>query len=198
MFKTTIFILTFLICIFSESKYDLPVKTSNRKSINTLSLTKIGEFGLMRKARPNVPSHYHTGIDLKRPTNNYNDEAIFPIYQGVVISKRQDGPYAQLIIEHDGNPKFWTIYEHIAGIQVNLNDIVKADKPIARFMNKTELDKYGWQFDHFHFEVLKKQPIRLKPDKSKPDRLFSSYTLVCFTEEKLNECFYNPVDFLKQ
>ena len=198
MLKTTILILSLLISNFTESKYELPVKTANRKSLNTLSLTKIGEFGLVRKVRPNVPSHYHTGIDVKRPTNNYTDEAIFPIFEGVVISKRQDGPYAQLIIEHEGNPKFWTVYEHIAGIKVNLHDIVKPSEPIARFMNKAELDKYGWQFDHFHFEVLKKYPIQLKPDKSKPERLFSSYTLECFTEKKLNEYFYNPIEFVKQ
>jgi hypothetical protein len=179
-----------------KSYYGLPVNTVNRRSISTLTITEIGDFGLMRKPRPTVPAHYHTGIDIKRPANNYHDEPIFPISEGIVISKRQDGPYAQLIILHK-NPECWTVYEHIAGIKVNINDHVKPDLPIARFMNKAELNKYGWQFDHFHLEILKIQPIRLKTDPLNPDRKFSSYTLSCYTKEELNKYFYNPREFLQ-
>src|SRR5512133_602835 len=96
----------------AKSSYSLPVHTTNRKSISTLTLSEIGDFGLVRKARPGVPAHYHTGIDIKRPVYNYQDEPIFPISEGIVISIRQDGPYAQLIIEHK-NPACWTVYEHI-------------------------------------------------------------------------------------
>jgi murein DD-endopeptidase MepM/ murein hydrolase activator NlpD len=179
-----------------KSYYSLPVYTVNRRSISTLAITEIGGFGLVRKARPGIPAHYHTGIDIKRPAINYHDEPIFPIIAGIVISKRQDGPYAQLIIQHE-NPAFWTVYEHIAGIKVNLNDHVSPDSPVARFMNRTELNRYGWQFDHFHLEILKIQPIRLKVDPLNPDRKFSSYTLVCYTKEELNKYFYNPLDFMQ-
>ncbi|WP_064967588.1 M23 family metallopeptidase [Tenacibaculum ovolyticum] len=178
--------------------YRLPVNALDRNSISSLKLTGIGEFGLLRKERPKVPAHYHTGIDIKRPTNNYESEPIFPIFEGVVISKREDGPYAQLIIEHGDNHKFWTVYEHIAGIEVNLFDHVNTDTKIARFMNRNELNKYGWQFDHFHFEVLKVQPFKLKRNNLKPERLFSSYTLVAYTKEDLNKYFYDPLDFLEK
>ncbi|WP_237275900.1 M23 family metallopeptidase [Tenacibaculum ovolyticum] len=178
--------------------YRLPVNVLERNSVNSLKLTKIGEFGLLRKERPKVPAHYHTGIDIKRPTNNYESEPIFPIFEGVVISKREDGPYAQLIIEHGDNHKFWTVYEHIAGIEVNLYDHVNIDTKIARFMNKRELNRYGWQFDHFHFEVLKVQPFKLKRNNLKLERLFSSYTLVAYTKEDLNKYFYDPLDFLEE
>jgi hypothetical protein len=180
----------------AKSVFSLPVQTSDRKSLSTLTLSGIGDFGLVRKARPTVPAHYHTGIDIKRPENNYHNEPIFPISEGIVISKRQDGPYAQLIIQHE-NPECWTLYEHIAGITVNVNDHVNPDSPLARFMNKAELNKYGWQFDHFHLEILKIQPIRLKQDPLNPDRKFASYTLLCFTKEELNKYFYNPREFLQ-
>lgn len=180
----------------AKSNYSLPVHTTNRKSISTLAISEIGDFGVFRKARPTVPAHYHTGIDIKRPSHNYRDEPVFPISEGIVISKRQDGPYAQLIIQHE-NPECWTVYEHIAGIKVNLNDHVNPDSPLARFMNKTELTKYGWQFDHFHLEILKIQPIRLKRDPINPDRKFSSYTLSCYTKEELNKYFYDPREFLQ-
>ena len=158
----------FFVCTDLDLRYSVPINTPNRKSIEFIELTNIGQFGLLRKERPGIPAHYHTGIDIKRPKNNYQDEPIFPISEGMVISKRQDGPYAQLILEHGNELKFWTVYEHIAGIKVNLFDKVNAKTPIARFMNKNELNKYGWQFDHFHFEVLKVKPIQLKRDNSKP------------------------------
>ena len=198
MIKTGFLVFIFLIFSDFGSEYSLPVNTPDRNSISQIELSEIGEFGLLRKERPKVPAHLHTGIDIKRPTKNYQTEPIFPIFEGVVISKRRDGPYAQLIIEHGNEQKFWTVYEHIAGIEVNLYDDVNPKTPIARFMNKNELNRYGWQFDHFHFEILKAQPLKLKPDRSKPERLYASYTLVCYTKEDLEKYFYNPLDFLEQ
>ena len=178
--------------------YRLPINILERNSVSSLKLTSIGKFGLLRKGRPEILAHLHTGIDIKRPTKNYQNEPIFPIFEGIVISKRKDGPYAQLIIEHEGDHKFWTVYEHIAGIEVNLYDHVNAETKIARFMNRNELNQYGWQFDHFHFEILKIQPFRLKQNNLKPERLFSSYTLVSYTKEDLDTYFYNPLDFLEK
>jgi murein DD-endopeptidase MepM/ murein hydrolase activator NlpD len=182
----------------NRPNFYLPINSFNRQSTKTLLLTSIGEFGLLRKERPGIPAHYHTGIDIKRPANNYIDEPIFSIYNGIVISVRNDGPYAQLIIEHDGDQKFWTVYEHVAGIKVGINEHVTPDLPIARFMNKNELDKYGWQFDHLHLEILKIKPVIIKQDRSNPERRYSSYSLNCLTKEELNKYFYNPVEFFKR
>lgn len=190
------YIVIFFLFSISKFEVDLPVNTPDRKLISSIELTDIGDFGLLRKARPGVPAHYHTGIDIMRPTKNYQVEQIFPVCEGIVISKRDDGPYAQLIIEHEGSPKFWTVYEHIAGISVALFDKVSPHSPIARFMNNDELDKHGWQFDHFHFEVLKQEPIRLKYEESMPERCFSSYSLLCYNEEDLHNYFYDPLEFL--
>lgn len=196
---TTLQISLFLLFIqfhLSAQEVLLPIDVHNRKSFNELQLTEIGDFGLMRKVRPKVPAHFHTGIDIKRPNNNYDVNPIFSIASGIVISKREDGPYAQLIIEHsiDGDA-FWTVYEHIAGIRVELNDRVDPEIPIARFMNKPELNQYGWQFDHFHFEILKIPPTKLNPHPKTPDRHFNSHTLICYTEEELHHYFYHPLAF---
>lgn len=176
----------------------LPLNVADRHSLQALVLTGIGQYGLMRKARPAVPSHYHTGIDMKRPGSNYIDEPIYPIAGGVVISKRTDGPYGQLIIEHElVGRKVWTVYEHIAGMTVNVGASVDPMTPMARFFNRQELDRYGWQFDHVHLEILKVKPIQLKPEARNPERLYSSYSLMCHTPEELQKFFVDPAEFFE-
>jgi murein DD-endopeptidase MepM/ murein hydrolase activator NlpD len=187
-----------LFSIVLTSPIYLPINIPDRKDISQIHLTAIGQFGIMRKARPNVPAHYHTGIDIKRPGSNYDAEHILPIAKGVIISKRTDGPYANLMIEHEINgTKFWSVYEHVAGISVRTGETVLPETPIARFMTKAELNQYGWQFDHFHLEILKVKPMQLKPSKSYPERFYNSYSLVCYTKKDLERYFYNPLDFLK-
>jgi len=198
MIKSILITTTLFFGFHTSPSFYLPINSLDRQSTKNLLLTSIGEFGLLRKERPGIPAHYHTGIDIKRPSNNYIDEPIFSIYKGIVISVRKDGPYAQLIIEHEGDQKFWTVYEHVAGIKVSLNEHVTPNLPIARFMNKNELDKYGWQFDHLHLEILKTKPIIIKQDRSNPERRYSSYSLNCLTKEELSKYFYNPVEFFKR
>ncbi|MHC1702343.1 MAG: M23 family metallopeptidase [Tenuifilaceae bacterium] len=182
-----------------NSQIFLPLELHNRSDISQIQLTQIGEFGLLRKSRPGIPEHFHTGIDIKRPTNNYLNEPIFPIAKGKVISKRDDGAYANIIIEHEfENIKFWTLYEHVADIKVNVNDNVNPNIPIARFMNKEELSRFGWQFDHFHLEILKIKPTLLKPDRNLPSRFFKSYSLVCYTIDDLNKYYFNPIEFFNK
>src|SRR5688572_932937 len=85
-----------------------PIEVGDRTSFENIQFTAIGKFGLIRKARPTVPSHVHTGIDIRRPANNYNNEPIYPVAKGVVISKRTDGPFAILIVVHErADRTFW-------------------------------------------------------------------------------------------
>ncbi|MTI39262.1 M23 family metallopeptidase [Fulvivirga lutimaris] len=197
----SIILLHLLITAFTPQLNDvyLPIDVIDRTSVYEIALTEIGEFGLNRKARPSIPGHLHAGIDIKRPNKNYLDEPIYSIAEGVVISKREDGPYAQLIIEHNINGQyFWTVYEHIAGIKVDLHQPVSSSNPIARFFNRGELGRHGWQFDHFHFEILKVRPVQIHSQATLPERLYKSYTLDCHTEEKLNSLFYNPLSFFAE
>ena len=71
-------------------------------------------------------------------------------------------------------------------------------KPIAQFMNKNELNKLGWQFDHFHLEILKVKPLPLKPEAKHPERFYTSYLLKCFRKEELDRYYFNPLDFLRK
>ncbi len=176
----------------------LPIEVKNRRDITKLHLTEIGSFGIQRVPKNNNAAHFHTGIDIKRPNKNYNNEPVYPLADGKVISIRDDGAYAEIIIENKiNNTTIWTLYEHISGILVHVNEIVNIQKPIARFMNKDELDRLGWQFDHFHLEVLKIKPELLKPDKAHPERYYKSYTLKCITNSDLQKYYYNPFDFIK-
>ncbi len=172
----------------------------NRLSVEGLKLTSIGAFGLLRKARPGIPAHLHTGIDIMRPFDNYKDEPVFPIMNGRVISMRDDGPFAQIIIEHESDEDItiWTVYEHVSGIIVFPGDIVAPNDTVARFMSIEELNEYGWQFNHLHFEILKKSPHPIKTNSNKPYYFFRTFNLECYTQEKLYEYYYNPLIFFKQ
>ncbi len=108
------FLFFFLIVYNLQVSFFLPINNKNRKLFSEIQLTEIGKFGLIRKARKTVPSHIHTGIDIKRPNKNYINEPVFAISQGEVISKRTDGPYAQLIIEHEINKKNSGLYMNIS------------------------------------------------------------------------------------
>ncbi|NTV83141.1 MAG: M23 family metallopeptidase [Bacteroidales bacterium] len=173
----------------------LPVKIS---ALAEIKLTPIGAFGKIRQARPGIPEHLHTGIDIKRPTSNYDNELVFPLASGRVISLRDDGPFAQIIIEHqlDYHNRFWSVYEHIAGISVTIGEQVIAGKPLARFMNRKELEKYGWQFDHFHLEILKVKPRIIQPSFELPYYLYQTYNLECYSLEDLAYYYYDPIEFL--
>jgi len=178
----------------------LPVGSGDRRDWASVGLTRIGMFALERKPRPGIPAHLHTGVDIQRPNPNYADEPIFAASGGEVISLRDDGPFAQLIIAHrmaDGGSA-WTVYEHIAGIRVGVGEVVSPAEPIARFMNKQELDRFGWQFDHVHFEVLKHRPRPLKPSARTPYRLFATYSLTCYTPADLQRYYHDPIEFLEK
>lgn len=180
-----------------SSTWMLPIKAANRQSLDGVALTAIGKFGVVRKARPGIPAHHHTGADFKRPGTNYANEPVFPAASGRVISLRADGAYAQIIIEHHSDSlPLWTVYEHIAGITVACGDTVFPERPIARFMTKAELDAYGWQFDHVHFEVMRSSPRPRNPDPARPSLFYSTYCLVCYNRTQLLHHYHDPLQFL--
>jgi len=173
----------------------VPVAVPDRHSIQGLQLTPIGAFRAYRPDRPGIPAHLHTGIDIRRPTPNYLDEPIFPIASGRVISVREDGPFAQIIIEHYFPEwgQIWSVYEHVAGILCTPGDSVHPAMPIARFMNRHELQQYGYQFDHVHLEVLKRPPKPVYPTPELPRHYFTSYSLICYNDQQLLYYYINPI-----
>ena len=189
----------FIICIFCfpvfAQFFMLPVAVPDRHSMKNLTLTSIGEFGVQRPDRSGIPAHLHTGIDIQRPNTNYLNEPIYPIAPGRVISVREDGPYAQVIVEHiiPGLGQLWSVYEHVAGISCAPADSVNPMTPIARFMNRPELQRYGYQFDHVHLEILKRPPRPVLPTPALPQRFFTTYNLVCYGERELSHYYLNPI-----
>jgi len=161
-----------------------------------IQLTALGAFGMQRPVRPAIPAHLHTGIDIKRNGGYENDVYIYPIARGKVISKRDDGAYAQLICEHiTTNLKFWTVYEHIAGIMVSVGDSIYPQIPVARFMKREELKRYGWQFDHLHLEILRITPAKINAQHDNPQRFYTSYSLEMYSADDLNKYYYSPLEF---
>jgi murein DD-endopeptidase MepM/ murein hydrolase activator NlpD len=190
------------VLLFSTSapaQWFLPINAPSRTSCAGIQLTQIGAFGLVRKARIGIPAHLHTGIDIKRPHNNYVSEPIYPAADGTIISLRDDGPFAQIIIEHDifRGTRYWTVYEHIAGIQCTLGQRVSCQNAIARFFSLRELNKYGWQFDHVHFEIMKEAPISIKPQPHLPYLRYKTYALTCYSRTTLDKRMINPIPFLE-
>jgi hypothetical protein len=196
IFHFFVFILTF--SVYSQPCL-VPIAAPDRSVTDNLQLTQIGAFAAHRPKRPGIPAHRHTGIDIKRPSMNYFDEPIFPIATGRVISVRRDGPFAQIIVEHEFPDvgRIWSVYEHIAGISCAPGDTVDPFIPIARFMNRPELDQYGFQFDHLHLEILKQPPRPTLPSPQLPDRFFSSYNLICYTEDVLTFYYIDPLQFFE-
>lgn len=185
--------------IFSCNRIDntfyLPIDAENRKEVTGVKLTEIGSFGMQRDSRPGIPAHLHTGIDIIRPNSDYRENPVFPAFPGRVISLRGDGPYAQIIIEHiwKDDQLFWTVYEHIAGIRTSLGARVKPDFAIARFMNIDELNRYGWQFDHLHFEIMKMPPVQAEPSEELPDRFYYSHWQSCRDSIELHIKYFDPL-----
>lgn len=182
-----------------DDGWRLPVRLADRRSWSGVRLTPIGRFGLQRKARPGIPAHRHTGDDFRRPSPDYENEPVYPAARGTVISVRDDGPYAQVIVEHRtaGGAAVWTAYEHLAGIITGLGDTVSPENPIGRFMSRRELDRYGWQFDHLHFEVLRERPLPARPTRLLPSRRFATFGLACDRQETLDRRYYEPEAFFE-
>jgi murein DD-endopeptidase MepM/ murein hydrolase activator NlpD len=188
-----------IVCAPAKAQLLLPIGVKDRANPDNVKLTEIGRFGLLRKARPKVPAHYHTGIDIKRPANNYANEPVYAAGKGKVISVREDGPFSQIIIEHVVKPcdTIWTVYEHILGIKCHVGDIISETSIIARFFNKDELNKYGWQFDHVHFEMMKAKPVKLRKNPRFPEYYYKTYNITCFTPAQLNRRMINPEEYFK-
>jgi hypothetical protein len=180
------------------AQWYLPAQYGGVTDIDSVKLSKIGAFGLVRKARPGIPEHFHTGIDIRRPGSNYLCEPVFPASSGRMASIVDNGPFSQIIIEHAfDNDTLWTVYEHVHVLKKEINLQVSPFDTIAWYFNRDELNRYGWQFDHFHFEIMKIRPPRCKAGADNPFRRYYTYALTCYTRKTLDERMEDPMVFLK-
>jgi hypothetical protein len=180
------------------AEWHIPANYKNIGGIDDVKLSNIGRFGLLRVARPTVPAHYHTGIDIVRPDTNYWNQPVFPASKGNIVSIIDDGPFSQIIIMHEaGGKNYWTVYEHLHVREKDIGKEVDWNDTIGWYFNKNELTTYGWQFDHLHFEILKIEPAPVKPTKRYPARQYQTYAITCSTKKELETRQENPVEFLR-
>jgi hypothetical protein len=193
----TVFLFQILIAIPLYSQWYLPANYRGVADPQKMQLTKIGAFGLLRKARPTVPAHYHTGIDIMRPDSQYDKQPIFPAKDGVVVSILDEGPFSQVVIKHtDNNRTYWSVYEHLH-VRINkINISITPFDTIGYFFSKDELNRYGWQFDHFHFEILKLEPPKFKTAGVNSLRNYKTFGILCFSREDLYMRQEDPLEFL--
>jgi hypothetical protein len=195
--KKTVSLLVLFFTVSLHSQWYIPANYSGITDPYKVKLTQIGDFGLLRKARPSVPAHYHTGIDIVRPDSQYDKQPVFPSRDGVVVSIYDDGPFSQIVIKHtDNNKNFWTVYEHLHVKIKKINIPVTPFDTIGYFFSKDELNRYGWQFNHFHFEILKLEPPKLKSADINSIRHYKTFGILCFSREELYMRQENPVEFL--
>ena len=132
--------------------------------------------------------HLHTGVDL---VNRGPGEEVFPAATGKVVSIYAKEPNRGVMIEHQllTGETVWTVYVHVTKIMINLGEVVSCDSIIAHLMNADQLNKYGWEYNHLHFEVLKKPRIAR-------DGKYLSYSTKCRTTKEVKRHFYDPIEFL--
>ncbi|MFH0920973.1 MAG: M23 family metallopeptidase [Fibrobacterota bacterium] len=190
------FVLFFAVGVASCCDWLLPVDVPDRKDTAAIRITPIGAFGNPRKARLGVPAHYHSGYDIARVGSVDADAPVFAASCGKVVSMREDGPFAQIILYHPDD-HVWTVYEHVSGILVHVGQDVTEKTPLARIMNRKELNRYGWHFNHLHFEVLRCEPRRMQSSAGLSERFYRTYGTECSTLMKLHEKYLDPLSFLK-
>jgi murein DD-endopeptidase MepM/ murein hydrolase activator NlpD len=180
----------------SSAQWLLPLNYTDRSEVSSAKITTIGTFGAIRKARVSIPAHYHTGVDLVRPDTTYRNNPVFPASAGKVISILDNGPYSQVIVRHE-RCNIWTVYEHI---HVYIKDTVEVSPfdTIGFLFNSEELKKYGTQFNHLHFEIMKVDPPRIAPLPQFPLRVFKTYSILCISQADLYSKMEDPLRFISQ
>ncbi len=173
--------------------WKLPLMTPDRQDWSTLFFEPDAHFKALRAPFGPVKLHYHTGIDLQNSEPQIPGVPIYPIAAGKVIAIEDPLPQRRITIEHnlpDGS-KVWSVYIHVSNEQVAVGDMVDTETVIAYLMSGSELAVYGKEFDHVHLEIMKQMPD-----------LVSEYhqrkTFTCYTENEVDEYFYNPEEFLKR
>ena len=166
----------------------IPLGTKNRGDFSSIKWEKDAKF-----MSPRIGGHLHTGIDLMK--YNRNSEAkVYAASNGRVVSIYATEPNRSLMVMHklETGEIIYSVYVHITDIQVSIGEIVDCNTIVGRLMNAEQLNKYGWEFNHIHFEILKSKPRIEDPGK------YLSYSVLCKTPKEVDAHFYNPVTFFQK
>lgn len=172
--------------------WKLPLNTTDRQDWSTIFLEPDAHFKALRAPFDLVKLHYHTGIDLLNKTIESFGEPVYAIAAGKVIAIKDPPPQRRITIEHllPNGEKVWSVYIHIIDEKVKIGDIVDSETVIARLMNATELEYYGWDYNHVHLEIMKVLPPYVS-------EFYQRKTFSCYTLEEVNKYFYDPKEYLK-
>ena len=168
------------------NEWNLPLSISPRKGLNAMSRLKNAGF-LDKRVE-----HLHTGIDLINPRDGSGGK-VYAAASGKIVSIYAKEPHFSIMIRHrlPSEETIWTVYVHVTKVKVKEGDLVSNDTIIAHLMDKSQLKKYGWEFNHLHFEVLK------YPRISETGK-YLSFSTECKTKKEVEKHFYNPVTFLQK
>jgi len=172
--------------------WKLPLNTIDRQDWSTVYLEPDAYFKNLRAPFDSVKLHYHTGIDLQNGNAAIVGEPIFAVAAGKVIAIEDPLPQRRITVEHtlpDGS-KVWSVYIHIIDERVVVGDWVDTETVIARLMTPSELERFGLEYNHVHLEIMKQMPIDATDFQHRK-------TFTCYTEQEVDEYFYNPEKFLK-
>ncbi len=191
-----LFLLLILPIFTSGLEFYLPIDVKNRRILKSSYITSVGEFGILRKSYNNIPSHFHSGIDIMNPGKKPGEiNPVFACAEGKVISVLKNKSSSNVIIKHNLNDgrTIYSTYTHIVDIVVEPGDTVNHFSVIASFIDSEKLDKWGEYLDHLHFEILKIPPkfIGIRDNR----QTYLSYSIDCKQIEELFEKFYNPILF---
>lgn len=166
--------------------WKLPLRTDSRKDLKSVFWEHDAHFLAKRKG-----GHFHTGIDIMNPKGGLC-EKIFAASRGEVVSIYTIEPNRGVMIKHilPSRETVYSVYVHVTNVQVKIGDIVTSDTVIATLMDKQQLNNFGWEYNHLHFEILK------KPRTCEIGKILS-YSTKCRTIKEVEKHFYNPIDFLQ-
>ena len=173
--------------------WKLPIRTSDRQDWATVLMDHAAHFKALRAPFGPVKLRYHTGVDIRNKSYTISGEPVYAIAAGTVIEIADPQPQRRIVIEHTlpDQTKVWSAYIHIVDETVKVGDRVDTETIIARLLNNAELELYGQHYHHVHLEIMKKLP----PDVTE---FFQRKTFTCYTEQEVDEYFYDAEAFLKE
>jgi murein DD-endopeptidase MepM/ murein hydrolase activator NlpD len=173
----------------------LPLDTGNRLDWSTIVFESDAHFKALRRTGRYRGTRLHTGLDLQNGgrmgTLGGPGEMVYAIAAGEVVKISGSLPNKRMVISHQLPDclTVWSSYLHIADPRVREGEQVTPQTVIARRLNTAELRRYGWGYNHLHFEIFKKLPVPR-------NNHYTWMSQFCYTSGQVDRYFFNPYDFL--
>lgn len=170
----------------------LPFATGERKDFSTIYFEPDAKFKALRPSYDGIPSHYHTGVDMRTKQPGSPGEPVYAIATGKVIQITDSPPMRRIVVRHvlPYGKSVWSVYLHVVEEKVKPGDRVTANTIIARCMNEAELNYFGWKYNHLHLEIMKYPPLQT-------DNPLKRRSFTCTTPQQIDQYFYDPISFLQ-